>query len=203
MDLSDLVYQQVPPCDYPLDEVFTWEIPDAAVFAQNSANPERLDTTTLDKSKLGPWAQTLTNSMTYSATGQTFSSEVSFSIEITDPCITTELIQFTPDVLTVVNGEEASITFTEVTDSVEVGKNIDTLCGAREYAVYANDETTPAEWVALAGGPEEYTVTATPDLTPGFEGPYPFKLRTALTLYPEHAVMWTALSVVVTAADCD
>jgi len=35
---------------------------------------------------------------------------------------------FTPAQLNVVNGATATVTFTEVTDTVEVANNIDTLC---------------------------------------------------------------------------
>jgi len=56
------------------------------------------------------------------------------------------------------------MTFPEVTDTVEVANNIDTLCQQREYTLYENDGTTAAKFLTLTGNPGgPYTITAKPD----------------------------------------
>lgn len=66
----------------------------------------------------------------YAAQSFTETDTVSFTVTVTDPCETTTLNSavFTPATLEVVNGATATVTFPEVTDSVEVDNNIDTLC---------------------------------------------------------------------------
>lgn len=86
---------------------------------------------------------------------------------IIDPCETTTINDavFSPATLNVVNGATATMTFNEVTDTVEVANNIDTLCQQRSYVLLENDGTTPAVFLTLsgaAGGP--YTITAAPTL---------------------------------------
>ena len=66
----------------------------------------------------------------YSTQSFTETDTATFSVTIIDPCETTVLNDavFSPTTLTVTNGLTATMTFTEVTDSVEVSNNIDTLC---------------------------------------------------------------------------
>ena len=176
VDLSANVYQQVPPCDFPLTMTYTWDLTATdLVFTQNVDNPAQVDTVTLDKSKLNAdpavgWGVSMTANMSHAPTGQSWQSLLTFAITIVDPCLGTVLNSFTPDVLTVINGESAFITFNDITDTVEELKQIDTLCGPRSYELFESDGTTPATtWVLLTGGPETldvYSVTATPDLPP-------------------------------------
>lgn len=97
------------------------------------------------------------------------------------------------------------MTFTEVTDSVEVANNIDTLCQSRTYTLYKSDGTTAADFISLsgaAGGP--YTITATPTLDSEV-GSHTFKLKTELAAYPNNgnSPHWTDVPVVVQASSCD
>jgi hypothetical protein len=110
---------------------------------------------------------------------------------------------FTPSSITVLNGEVATMTYTDATDSVEVDNNIDTLCGPRTYTIYNNDETTSPDWVILSGPVGGvYTITATPVLD-SLVGTSNFKLETALDYYPSHAVDWTTITVAVQGANCE
>ena len=92
---------------------------------------------------------------------------ITFTVTITDPCETTTINDavFSPTTLTVTNGSTASITFTEVTDSVEVDNNIDTLCQGRTYTLLMDDQSTPADFITLSGtAPGPYTIAASPTL---------------------------------------
>ena len=132
---------------------------------------------------------------------------VTFIITIIDPCETTVINDavFSPTTLTVVNGATATMTFNEVTDTIEVLRNIDTLCQARSYTLLMNDGTTPASFLTLtgsAGGP--YTITAAPTLD-SHAGSWQFKLKTTLDAYPSNANNdhITVIPVVVNGAVCD
>lgn len=103
----------------------------------------------------------------YSTQSFTETDAVTFTVTIIDPCETTTVLDavFSPTTLTVTNGVTGTMTFTEVTDSVEVANNIDTLCQGRTYSLWMDDETTPATFISLdntgsTGGP--YTITAAP-----------------------------------------
>ena len=97
------------------------------------------------------------------------------------------------------------MTFNEVTDSVEVSNNIDTLCQGRNYGLYMSDMTTTASFITLSGpegGP--YTITANPTLD-SHVGTWTFKLRTRLTAYSTNPSQpkWTNIPVVVQAPICN
>jgi hypothetical protein len=122
----------------------------------------------------------------YAAQSFTETDSVSFTITIIDPCLTTTVNDavFTPATLTVINGSRGTMTFNEVTDSVEVSNNIDTLCQGRTYGLYMSDMTTTASFITLSGpdgGP--YTITAAPTLD-SHVGSWTFKMKTRLTAYP-------------------
>ena len=109
----------------------------------------------------------MTTLFAYSTQSFTETDTISFTVTIIDPCETTTINDavFSPTTLTVTNGVEATMTFTEVTDSVEVANNINTLCQGRTYTLLMDDQTTPADFIALSGatgGP--YTITASPTL---------------------------------------
>lgn len=92
---------------------------------------------------------------------------VTFTVTITDPCETTVMNDavFTPATLTVVTGMTDTVTFPEQTDTIEVLRNIDTLCQGRTYALFLADKATPASFIALTGtAPGPYTITASPTL---------------------------------------
>ena len=105
----------------------------------------------------------------YSIQSFTETDAITFTVTIIDPCETTTILDavFSPTTLTVTNGVPGTMTFTEVTDSVEVANNIDTLCQGRTYTLLEDDESTPVTWISIdntgsSGGP--YTITASPTL---------------------------------------
>lgn len=163
----------------------------------------------LDRTKVGTHSVTMTSVFTYTPQDPDFTETdtVTFSITIIDPCETTVINDavFSPTTLTVINGETGTMTFNEVTDSIEVLRNIDTLCQSRSYVLYMNDGVTPASFLTLtgpAGGP--HTITAAPTLD-AHEGPWQFKLKTTLDAYPSNANNdhMTSIPVVVNGASCN
>lgn len=148
----------------------------------------------------------MTADFAYVAQSFTETDTISFDVEIIDPCETTTINDavFSPVTLTVVNGATATMTFTEVTDSVEVSNNIDTLCQGRTYTLLKED-LSAADFITLtgsAGGP--YTITAAPTLDEEV-GSHTYKLKTELTAYSgnSNSPHYTDIPVVVTGAACD
>ena len=149
----------------------------------------------------------MTTVFEYSVQSFTETDSISFIVTIIDPCETTTINDavFSPTTLTVTNGATADITFTEVTDSVEVANNIDTLCQGRTYTLLMNDESTAADILTLSGtAPGPYTITASPTLDSSV-GSHTYKLKTELTAYPgnSNSPHYTAIPVVVQASTCD
>ena len=207
VDLSSNVYTQTPPCGYTTTNTHTWTIDSSSPITVNSANPQQIDIVSLDRTKVGTHSVTMTTLFEYATQSFTETDTISFVITITDPCETTTINDavFSDATLTVTNGSTASITFTEVTDSVEVDNNIDTLCQGRTYTLLMNDESTPADFIALTGtAPGPYTITASPTLDSAV-GSHTYKLKTELTAYPSNpnSPHYTAISVVVQGATCD
>ena len=161
----------------------------------------------LDRTKVGTHAVTMSAQFDYSTQSFTETDTITFTVTIIDPCETTVINDavFTPSTLTVTNGATGTMTFTEVTDTVEVANNIDTLCQARTYTLLMSDGTTPATFIALtgdAGGP--YTITASPT-EDAHETTWTFKLKTELTNYSGNANSphFTDIPIVVQGAACD
>ena len=97
------------------------------------------------------------------------------------------------------------MTFSEVTDSIEVANNIDTLCQARSYTLLESDQTTAASFLALTGNVDTgYTITASPT-EDSHVGTHTFKLKTELDSYSgnSNSPHYTDIPVVVTSAACD
>jgi len=124
----------------------------------------------------------------YDTQSFTETDTISFSVTIVDPCLATVVNDavFTPATLNVVNGATGTMTFNEVTDSVEVANNINTLCQQRAYSLFMNDQTTAASFITLSGtAPGPYTITAKPTLD-AHVGTWTFKLKTVLSQYPSN-----------------
>lgn len=206
VDLSGNLYTQTPPCKYSTTNTFAWTIDGSSPITVNSANSQQIDIISLDRSKVGTHSVTMTADFAYGAQSFTETDTISFDVEIIDPCETTTINDavFSPSTLTVVNGATATMTFTEVTDSVEVSNNIDTLCQGRTYTLLKSD-LSAADFITLtgaAGGP--YTITAAPTLDAEV-GSWTYKLKTELTAYPgnSNSPHYTDIPVVVTGAACD
>lgn len=197
----------MPPCGYTLTNSFSWTIDAASPISVDPDNDQAIRVVSLDKDKLGSHTVTLTNDITYPTQSFAETETITFDVTIIDPCLTTTVNSavFTPTTLTVTNGETADMTYTDVTDSVEVDNNIDTLCGSRSYTIYNNDEiNVHTDWVTLSGpSAGVYTITATPTLD-SLVGANNFKLLTVLDLYTnESRESWSTITVNVQGAACD
>jgi hypothetical protein len=158
---------QVPPCGYVLENSFSWTIDAASPITQDASVEQMINVVSLDKNKLGTHTVTLTNAITYTPQSFAETETITFDVTIIDPCDTTTINDavLTPTTLTVINGDVGTMTYPDVTDSVEVDNNIDILCGPRTYVIYNNDQSTFPDWVALSGPSNgEYTITASPTL---------------------------------------
>ena len=141
IDLSSNVYTQSPDCKFATVNTHTWTIDAASPIVVNSANPQQIDIVSLDRTKVGPHTVTMSSQFDYATQSFTETDTITFTVTIIDPCETTTINDavFSPSTLTVVNGAVGTMTFTEVTDSVEVANNIDTLCQQRQYTLLMSD----------------------------------------------------------------
>ena len=88
-----------------------------------------------------------------------------------------------PSPIVVVTGLTADATFPEQTDTIEVLRNIDTLCQGRTYQLFNSDKSTAAKFLTLIGSaPGPYTIRAAPTLT-NQVGSHTFYLKTTLDAY--------------------
>jgi hypothetical protein len=91
------------------------------------------------KEKVGTYTVRLTNTVTDNNQGgpHTFTPYQEFVVTVIDPCDTTVI---TPpltasSIITVVNGQSASLSFAEAKDSIQETNKIYTLCGPRAYSI--------------------------------------------------------------------
>lgn len=133
LDLSSPGFVQRPACGYALAETFTWEIPSGAPITQTG--DYTLRTTSNTASDRNNYTVKLIDSANYAGTGVTYSNEVSFSITVTDPCLTTTLTDFTIPNVSIEAGLTDTFSFIEVTDSAATAVTNPTICGARTYTV--------------------------------------------------------------------
>ena len=81
------------------------------------------------------------DSANYPGTGVTYSNEISFTVTVTDPCLTTTLSSVTVPNVAVEAGLTDTFTFAEVTDSAADAVSDATICGERTYTVYELDSS--------------------------------------------------------------
>ena len=141
IDLSANVYNQTPMCRYTTTNTHTWTIPAGSPITVASTNPEQINVVSLDRTKVGTHSVTMSTLFAYAAQSFTETDTITFTVTIIDPCETTTINNavFTPTTLTVVNGATGTMTFSEVTDTIEVANNIDTLCQSRTYTLLESD----------------------------------------------------------------
>ena len=96
-DLSDPGFQQVPACGYYLVETFTWTIPDGAPITENTSGGSsyKIDTSSTTPEDDGSYTVTLSLSALYATLVATYTQDISFTIVVTDPCLTTAIEAFT------------------------------------------------------------------------------------------------------------
>lgn len=138
ISLLNTVYTQQPPCAYTVSNSFAWTIPTGAPITV-AANPQIITVNTSLKEKVGTYTVRLTNTVTDNNQGgpHTFTPYQEFVVTVIDPCDTTVI---TPpltasSIITVVNGQSASLSFAEAKDSIQETNKIYTLCGPRAYSI--------------------------------------------------------------------
>ena len=91
IDLSSPGFQQVPACGYYLVETFTWDIPSGAPITENTSGGTSyaIDVASTDPSHDGTYTVTLNLSALYATLVTTYTQSISFTITVTDPCLTT------------------------------------------------------------------------------------------------------------------
>ena len=98
IDMSSPGFQQVPACGYYLVETYTWTIPSSAPikeFYSTGGSPYIIDIESTDPTKNGNYLVTLALSAFYPSTELTFTQSISFSVTVTDPCLTLVYTSFT------------------------------------------------------------------------------------------------------------
>jgi len=118
------------------------------VISPNPFEPRQLGVITINKAKVGTYAMQFTNTITYG--GQTWTPNFTFNINIVDPCSSTTINTFTIPTILVVNGERATHTFDDATDTIELESGVDTLCGLRTYAITFSSNGASIDWVTIA-----------------------------------------------------
>jgi hypothetical protein len=91
IDLSSPGFQQVPACGYYLVETFTWDIPSDAPITENTSggNTYAVDVASTEPSDDGSYTVTLNLSALYATLVTTYTQSISFTVTVTDPCLTT------------------------------------------------------------------------------------------------------------------
>ena len=81
----------MPACGYYLVETFTWDIPSGAPITENTSGGTSyvIDVASTDPSHDGTYTVTLNLSALYATLVTTYTQSISFTITVTDPCLTT------------------------------------------------------------------------------------------------------------------
>ena len=110
----------------------------------------------------GVYTVVLENTITH--TDGSWVTSMTFDVTILDPCESTTINPIDLGTgINVVLGETATLTFSDATDSVEVSKDIDTLCGNRSYKVTPPGSGAQITWITIDdNGDGTYLITASP-----------------------------------------
>ena len=133
-DLSSPGFVQQPACGYTLAETFTWEIESGAPVTSTGDYTAVAESNTA--SDRGDYTITLIDSANYAGTGVTYSASVSWTVTITDPCLTTVLESLTIPDVSVEAGLTDTFSFAELTDSAGTAVGDQSICGERTYTVF-------------------------------------------------------------------
>jgi len=131
-------FLQYPPCNYAVTNTITWTIPviaaDTDAIVKVTDYKIKVLSTVLSIN--GQHTVKIANAVTYNdrGTAQTFNPEVSFVVDIKDPCKTSTITAVSLNAMTVVLGESASQNFNEVVDSAETTYGLNS-CGTRLYKI--------------------------------------------------------------------
>ena len=127
---------------------------------------------------------------------------------MTDPCVAATINDPTLTAITVQDGATVTETFTEATDSVDASNTVAGYCGDRNYRVVDANTGTPnaVTWISVSKDTpsiDTHTITASPADTSLGGNSYSYYLEITYANYAAHAPQYTALSVQVTAANCN
>ena len=138
INLSSPGFVQTPACGYTLTESITWTLPNFSPIVVDTSNKYKItvrSTRNLDD-KVYPLI--IRNTVSYlNSAGQTqnWTPQQSFSVTITDPCLTTVITDFTLDNITIKCGETKTVDFNWPTDSAALAVNSPDICGTRTYTL--------------------------------------------------------------------
>jgi hypothetical protein len=98
-------FLQYPPCDYPIVESITWDIPTISddTDAIQAVSDYRISVQSSTLSIHGVYTLTVTNSVTYES--QSWAPTVTFDVDVRDPCKTATITAITLTDMTVTLGE--------------------------------------------------------------------------------------------------
>ena len=138
IDLSSPGYVQQPACGYTLTEVMAWSFnpSPANPITTSSSSPYTMTISSATNSDAEVYVATLTNSVSYQ--GQSFMPSISFTVTVTDPCLTTVITPFDINVgntLTQEAGEIIETLFNEPADSAGTAVGDQSICGPKTYTV--------------------------------------------------------------------
>lgn len=206
IDLSSPGFVQQPACGYPLSETFTWEIPPGAPITQTGNYAIQVSSTTASDRDV--YTVKLIDSANYAGTGKTYSNEISFTVTVTDPCLTTTLATFVIPNVSIEAGLTDVFEFAEVTDSAADSVSSATICGERTYSVYeidADSNQQPQTIVTFARDATgaAHTLTTTTQDEVNDVGVHQMRLVVTLpdALYPSLPIDFT-VTILTPVCDC-
>lgn len=83
-------------------ETFTWVIPDGAPITENTSGGSnyKVDVSSTTPAHDGSYEVTLELSALYATLVTTYTQDITFTVTVTDPCLTTAITAFTLDQMT-------------------------------------------------------------------------------------------------------
>ena len=105
--------------------------------------------------------------------------------------------------MTVVDGQTASIVFTDPSDSVDIALDETNFCGNRLFEIYDESASNLIPWITVAeSGTGSFDITASPVSVNGeLITTHNFTLKASSVQYPELQPTYTNFTVVVEAPD--
>ena len=208
IDLTALgvTYTQTPPCKLTVNESKVWTIPAQGKnsIKEVAGDKMKLQVQTNTNTHAGSFTVKLVNTITLGAQPQfTATPEISFTIDVIDPCTTTTFNDVSVNPITMILGATHTQQFTEATTATEQANAGLWLCGDRVYVVVdASDKAV--SWIAITGSKPTYTITAKPvaENLVGVTHKYKLKITFKDQRYP-NPVKKMDLDTTITAATCN
>jgi hypothetical protein len=206
IDLTALgvAWTQTPPCQLGVTESYAWTIPAGAVaVAEVAGNPMQLTVYSQKNAEAGTFTVTLVNSIALSSQSFTATPQITFNIEVLDPCATTTFHDVTVNPITMILGATHTQQFTEATTQTEQDNGGLRLCGDRVYDV-VDGAGASVSWIAITGANPTYTITATPTDESLIGSTLPYKLKITLADARYSSILKEmALDTTITDATCN